>query len=64
MEDFREEKINVNYLAGMDAGDSCKMKFYFPEVLRSLFFFFLFPLAFLMHSLVILKGAHESTQYS
>ena len=62
MEDFGEEKTNINYLAGMDAGDSCKMKFYFPEVLRILFFFP--PLASLMHSPVILKGAHESTQYS
>ena len=57
-----QRKQKFNYLAGMDAGDSCKMKYYFPGVLRILFFYF--PLASLMHSPVLLKGAHESTQYS
>ena len=61
VEDFRKEKTKINYLAGMDAGDSCKMKYYFPGVLRIHFFP---PLEFLMHSPVILKRALESTQYS
>ena len=60
VEDFREEKTKINYLAGMDARDFCKMKYYFPGVLRTVFFFF----ASLIHSPVILKGAHESMQYS
>ena len=44
MEDFREEKTKINYLAivlvsdGMDAEDSCIMK-YFLRSSQDLFFF-------------------------
>ena len=50
MEDFREEKTKINYLAivlvsdGMDAEDSCIMK-YFLRSSQDLFFFFFFGIS-------------------
>ena len=44
VEDFREEKTKINYLSivlvsdGMDAGDSCIMKYFFSS--QDPFFFF------------------------
>ena len=66
VEDFREEKTKINYLSivlvsdGMDAGDSCIMKYFFSS--QDPFFFFLMSSP--MYSPVILKGAHKSAQYS
>ena len=66
VEDFRKDKTKINYLAivlvsdGMDAEDSCIMK-YFLRSSQDLFFFFL---ASPVYKPVILKGARKSAQYS
>lgn len=65
VEDLGEEKTKINYLAivlvsdGMDAEDSCIMK-YFLKSSQDLFFFFSSP----VYKPVILKGARTSAQYS
>jgi len=65
VEDFREEKTKINYLAivlvsdGMDAEDSCITK-YFLRSSQDSFFFFASP----VYKPVIVKGAHKSAQYS